>query len=218
MCQKEISMRKILLYFIFLLTMGSLAFAQEKQNTFPPGMKQTSLLAAALTATPTASRGQSESPDIRRERVLRTSQWAGLVAGAGISTLHLYWLTQDKGTGWKVWAIALPPILISSCVGMVTTRWAARQIMKGDPKPGKALLKGALYGAIDGTIILVASYLPLFITGHYLHVIHFNTIEGNYMLIKIVGVTIAGSVAYGGTVGLISGAAAGPAISLYLKF
>ena len=176
------------------------------------------LWTTALAALIPVSQMNQETELDRAEQVKRTGQWVGLLAGAGISTLHLYWMTQDRGTGWKVWATGIPPILISSYVGMVTTRWASEQIMKERPKPGKALLKGALFGAIDGSIILAASYLPLFVVGHYLGIIHFNNIEGNFMLFKIIGITLVGSMAYGGSVGAIAGGISGPVISLYMKF
>lgn len=73
-------------------------------------------------------------------------------------------------------------------------------------------------GAIDGTAILSASYLPLFIIGHYLDTIHFNNIERNFALLKIVGITVIGSIGYGISVGAIAGGISGPIISIFMEF
>lgn len=90
--------------------------------------------------------------------------------------------------------------------------------MKGNPKPWKAALKGAMYVAIDGAIILTASYVPFFITGHYLGIIHFHNFSDELIILKLVGTSALGGIVYGGTIGAIAGANSGPCISLYRKF
>jgi len=58
--------------------------------------------------------------------------------------------------------------------------------MKGNPKPGRAALKGAAYVSIDGAIILSASMAPLFIIGHYTDTIHFN-MSNDLIILKLLG-------------------------------
>jgi hypothetical protein len=68
---------------------------------------------------------------------------------------------------WKVLVIAIPPTTVSAYVGWTTTEWATRQTMAGKPKLWKRMLKGLLFGAIDGATILMISYIPFFIAGYY---------------------------------------------------
>ena len=204
--------------FLFILFMVAFVWAGgDRQFREHPGSRPFYLLTPLATAMSLKSASSGEENG-RLQSVQATARWMGALTGFSISALHLYWMIRDDGATWRVLATAIPPILISTYVGMVATEWATNRILSGDPPPGKASLKGALYGAIDGTVILLASYLPLFLLGHYLDTIHFNTIQGNFMELKIIGVTLVGSIAYGGTIGLVTGAVAGPVMSVYLKF
>lgn len=151
------------------------------------------------------------------KQALRVGRWVGAVGGAGIGLLHLYWLSMDKGLTWKVAATGIPSTVIAAYVGMITTEWATKQIMKGRPKPWKSALKGVMYGAMDGAVILTVSYLPFFITGHYLGTVHFN-FDNEWIIFRIIGATILGGIGYGGTFGAVVGAIAGPIISVYMEF
>ncbi len=160
--------------------------------------------------------------DTKETQCLRTGQWIGLLAGAGIGVLHTYWsikYTPDKHIPvWKHLTATIPATLIGSYVGSRIMRWATARIMDGKPKPAFAVLKGAFFGAIAGSAILAANYIPLFVFSHYLGTIRFNNLGRKNQLLKLIGISILGSVAYGGTFGAIAGAIYGPCIALYLHF
>lgn len=180
--------------------------------------KKMDLFSTCILTTLFATIKAGEDGTQKEEKVLNISKWVGGIAGGGISLVHLYWMIGDNGLTWKVAATGIPPILIAGYVGTISTKWAAEQIMKGNPAKGKAVLKGIFYGAIDGSIILFSSYLPLFLTGYYLDIIHFNNLSGGFIPLKILGIVAIGSIAYGGSVGAIAGALSGPIISSYMEF
>jgi len=163
-----------------------------------------------------------DKPNPRESRCLYTGQWLGLLSGAGIGLLHTYWsikYTPDPRIPiWKHLAAGIPPALLSAYVGKKTMKWATRQILKGNPKPAKALFKGAFYGAVAGTIILASNYAPFFIASYYLETIHFNKLGNGFVPIKLIGISVLGSIAYGGTFGAVAGAVYGPCISFYMRF
>ena len=88
---------------------------------------------------------------------------------------------------------------------------------RGNPKPVRAVLRGALYGAIDGAMVFTASMVPLLVIGHYMETIHFN-FDGDAILFKVIGAAILGGIGYGGTFGAAIGIIYGPSLSIYMKF
>lgn len=203
---------------VLFLSLPAFASAQNPLTSFGlPSYSSNFHTILAPSATTT-----KHSLSARENQCLRTGQWIGLFTGAGLGILHTYWsikYTPDKNIPiWKHLVAGIPATLISSYVGSKTMRWATDRIMAGKPKPLFAVFKGAFYGAIAGTIILASNYIPLFVASHYLGTIHFNKIHGRYQVLKLIGISILGSVAYGGTFGAIAGAVYGPCISLYLKF
>jgi hypothetical protein len=134
--------------------------------------------------------------------------------------LQIYWSTTGVsgvyGPLWKNVVTGIPSSIVGACVGIKTTVWATEQIMKGSPRPGKATLRGALYGALDGAIILASSLIPLLIIGHYAGTIHFN-LSDDYIVLKLLGSAMLGGTLYGGSIGLAVGALYGPCISIYLR-
>ena len=154
-------------------------------------------------------------------RSLKTGRLLGAVAGSTMGIAQIYWSATNMsgvhGPLWKNVITGVPSSIIGGYVGYKTTEWATKQILCGNPKPGKAVLKGALYGAIDGTIVLTASMLPLLVIGHYMETIHFN-FDGDAILFKLIGSSIMGGLAYGGTFGGTIGIIYGPCLSIYMKF
>ena len=157
-----------------------------------------------------------EANTFKKKRCLKVGRWVGAISGSAIGLLHFYWLSMDESLSWKTAATGIPAIVVSAYVGMRATEWATKQIMKGKPKPWKAALKGAMYGAIDGAIILTVSHVPFFITGHYLGTADFS-FSDDLIILKIVGASILGGALYGGTCGAVVGAVCGPCISLYMR-
>ena len=159
--------------------------------------------------------------NLRKEHCLRAGYWTGMAAGGGVGILHTYWSIRYKDNGipnWKPLAAAIPSAVVSTYVGAHTTRWMVKKIMQGEPKIGMAILKGAFYGTITGTVILASSYIPFFLISHYLDTIEFNDLGDDYIPLKLVGVSILGGFAYGGSIGFVVGGVAGPCISLYMNF
>ena len=157
----------------------------------------------------------------REDRCIRTGQCIGAISGAFMGLAHIYWsatgVSGIYGPLWKNLITGIPSAILGAYVGAKTMKWSTRRIMKGDPKPGRAALKGAFYGAVSGTIILTASLAPLLITGYYMDTIHFN-MSDDLMILKLLGTAAAGGIVYGGTFGAAVGVVYGPSISLYMKF
>ncbi len=78
-------------------------------------------------------------------------------------------------------------------------------------------MKGALYGAMHGTVVLTASMVPLLVIGHYMETIQFN-FDGDDILLKVIGAAVLGGIGYGGTFGATIGIIYGPSLSIYMKF
>ncbi len=155
------------------------------------------------------------------DRCIRTGQWIGAISGSAMGLACIYWratgVSGVHGPFWKSLVTGIPSAIIGSYVGAKTTKWTIRRIMEGNPKPGRAALKGAAYGAIDGAIILTASMVPLLIIGHYTDTIHFN-MSNDLIILKLLGASAMGGTLYGGMIGATVGAVYGPCISLYMKF
>jgi len=154
-------------------------------------------------------------------KCLKTGRVLGVVGGGTMGLAHIYWsatnMTNTSEPLWKNVVTGVPSSLIGGYVGYKTTEWATKQILKGNPKVGKALLKGALYGGIDGAITFTASLLPLFILGEYMGTIEFN-FDSDEMFLGLIGSTILGGIGYGGTFGATIGIVYGPTLSIYMKF
>jgi len=164
---------------------------------------------------------QSEQFKEKERQCLRTGRLLGIVSGSAMGVAHLYWRATGTsgvhGPMWKSVVAAVPSIIIGSWVGKKTTEWTTRQILKGEPSPAKAILKGAGYGALNGAVAFTSSLIPLLIIGHYMDVIHFN-MDKDWIFLKIVGVSMLGGTVYGATIGATVGAVYGPCIAFYMKF
>ena len=154
-------------------------------------------------------------------KCLKTGRVLGVVGGGTMGLAHIYWsATNMSGTSeplWKNIVTGVPSSLIGGYVGYKTSEWATKQILKGNPKPGKAILKGALYGGIGGAITFTASIVPLFVIAQYMETIQFN-FDSEEMILGLVGTSILGGIGYGGTYGATIGIIYGPSLSIYMKF
>ncbi len=121
------------------------------------------------------------------------------------------------GPLWKNVVTGIPSSLIGGYVGNRTSGWITRKFLEGNPKPGTAIFKGALYGAIHGTTLLTASMVPLLVVGHYMDTIHFN-FEGEETLFKVLGAAVLGGIVYGSALGATFGIIYGPSLSIYMNF
>lgn len=155
------------------------------------------------------------------DNCLKTGRVLGVVGGSIMGLAHIYWsATNMTGTSeplWKNIVTGVPSSLIGGYVGYKTSEWTTKQILKGNPKPGKAILKGALYGGLGGAITFTATMVPLLVIGQYMETIQFN-FDGNAILFKVIGAAVLGGIGYGGTFGATIGIIYGPSLSIYMKF
>ncbi len=154
-------------------------------------------------------------------KCLKTGRFLGVIGGGTMGMAHIYWsatnMSDESEPLWKNVVTGVPSSLIGGYVGYKTSEWATKQILKGNPKPGKAILKGALYGGIDGAITFTASLLPLFVIGQHMETIQFN-FDSDEIFLGLIGSTILGGIGYGGTFGATIGIIYGPSLSIYMKF
>jgi hypothetical protein len=154
-------------------------------------------------------------------KCLKTGRVLGVVGGGTIGLAHIYWSATNMsgvhGPLWKNILTGVPSSVIGGYVGYKTSEWATKQILKGNPKPGKAILKGAFYGGIDGAVTFTASLIPLLIIGHYMETIEFN-FDGDAILLQVIGAAVLGGIGYGGMFGVSLGIIYGPTLSIYMKF
>jgi len=159
--------------------------------------------------------------DQRYNNCIKIGHALGVVGGGTMGLAHIYWsattMSDESEPLWKNFVTGVPSSIIGGYVGYRTSEWATKQILKGNPKPGKALLKGALYGGIDGAITFTASLLPLFIIGDYMNTIEIN-FDSDEVFLGLIGSTILGGIGYGGTFGATIGIIYGPSLSIYMKF
>ena len=152
---------------------------------------------------------------------LKIGRTLGVVGGGTLGLAHIYWSATNKTSTdeplWKNFITGIPSSIIGGYVGYKTSEWATKQIIKGNSKPSKAILKGALYGGIDGAITFTASVVPLFIIGHYMKTIEFN-FDSDEMIFGLIGSSILGGIGYGGTFGIAIGIIYGLTLSIYMKF
>ena len=185
-------------------------------------MKKSSLFLLLFFISITyAQTNQINDFNYKYNRSLKTGRIVGVVAGSTMGIAHIYWSATNMsgvhGPLWKNIITGVPSSIIGGYVGYKSTEWATKQVLRGNPKPGQAVLKGALYGAIDGAIVFTASMVPLLVIGHYMDTIQFN-FEGDAILFKVIGAGIIGGISYGGIFGTTIGIIYGPSLSIYMKF
>ena len=206
----------VLMIFLPVIACGQSDFSSNYELTM-----NKHILATGLTGVVFLTKTISDQSQNRVEKVLQTARWLGAAGGSFMGVAHIYWratgVSGTYGPMWKNLLTGIPSSIVGAYVGIKTTEWATKQIMKGSPKPGKAALKGMLYGAIDGTVTLAAGLILLLIIGHYTGTIHFN-FNNEMIVFKLLGSAIAGGFVYGATFGAVVGGIGGPYISLYLKF
>ena len=155
------------------------------------------------------------------DQCLKTGRILSVVAGSTMGIAQIYWSATNMsgvhGPLWKNVITGIPSSIIGGYVGYSTSEWITSRFLDGSPKPGVAVLKGALYGAIHGTVVLTASMVPLLVIGHYMETIHFN-FDGDAILFKVIGSAVLGGIVYGGTIGATFGIIYGPSLSIYMKF
>ncbi len=155
----------------------------------------------------------------RESRCYTTARWMGVFGGSFMGTAGLIWnatgISGAEGSFGEQLLCSIPSIALGSYVGVRMTEWMTRRILKGNPKPGRAALKGAAYGFITGAVTLTASFIPLLVIGKAVGTIDFNN-DPNYA--QILGASALGGTAFGGTYGIMTGTVYGPFLSLYLRF
>jgi len=166
----------------------------------------------------------SAQPD-REEQCLKAARYVGAFSGGFMGVAHMYWAATGvsgiHGPMWKNVVTGLPSAVFGSYVGSKTAQWAAKRFMRRKPKLVKSVIKGAGYGTLSGMIIFTASITPILVTGYCMDTIHFNdhdAIGGNPTVLKVLGIAVLGGTLYGGTYGVMVGAAGGPVISWYMEF
>lgn len=197
---------------IFLLSfVCAIPFVLNAQSTFnlnSISVPEKYSMSSGLVPTSLLTNTTSDDLNVRETNVLRASRWVGAVAGSFMGVAQIYWratgVSGPRGPMWKNVLTGIPSSIIGSYVGIKMTEWSAKQIMNGSPKPGKAVFKGMLYGAIDGTVTLAAALAPLLIIGHYADTIDFN-VSNEMIVFKLLGSAVAGGLVYGGTFGAVVG-------------
>jgi len=166
----------------------------------------------------------SSAPDnqaVKRERCLRAGRIIGGAAGSFMGMAQIYWsatgMSGVHGPVWKNVVTGVPSSLIGGYVGAKTTEWMAGKLLDDKPGPGRAVWRGALYGAAAGAVTFTAEMIPLLIIGHYMDTIHFN-MDQDLIVFKLLGASVLGGLVYGGTFGAMGGAVYGPCISWYMDF
>jgi hypothetical protein len=163
----------------------------------------------------------TDNLNYKYNKCIKFGRTLGVVGGGTMGLAHIYWSTTNmSGTSeplWKNVVTGVPSSLIGGYVGYKTSEWTTKQILKGNPKPGKAILKGALYGGIGGAITFTASVVPLLVIGQYMETIQFN-FDGDAILFKVIGTAVLGGIGYGGLFGANIGIIYGPSLSIYMKF
>ena len=157
-------------------------------------------------------------PADREDQCLRTARLVGGISGSTIGLITLYagtFLDDIEGPYWKTLAIGVPTTVVGVWVGMRGTEWMTRKLLAGRDKVPGAAVKGFLYGLLDGALIGSAGFLTALTLGHITGGIEFNDDPG---LLEVMGMSILGGIAYGGTFGATVGLVYGPCISLYMEF
>jgi len=157
----------------------------------------------------------------RYNQCLKTGRILGAAIGSTMGIAQIYWSATNMsgvhGPLWKNVVTGVPSSIIGGYVGYRASEWATEQILRGNPKLGQSILRGAYYGAIDGAITFTASMLPLLVIGHYMDTIRFN-FNKEMILLKLIGTGVLGGIAYGGVFGAAIGIVYGPSLSIYMQF
>ena len=163
----------------------------------------------------------TEDLNYKYNRSLKTGRIISTIAGSTMGIAQIYWSATNMsgvhGPLWKNVVTGVPSALIGGYVGYSTSEWTTKRFLDGKPKPGHALLKGALYGAVHGAVVFTASMVPLLVIGHLMETIQFN-FDGDEIFLGLIGTTILGGIGYGGTYGATIGIIYGPSLSIYMKF
>ncbi|MBC8278970.1 MAG: hypothetical protein H8E46_12115 [FCB group bacterium] len=166
----------------------------------------------------------SSAPDnqaVKRERCLRAGRIIGGAAGSMMGMAQIYWsatgMSGVHGPVWKNVVTGVPSSLIGGYVGVKMTEWMTGKLLDDKPGPGRAVWRGALYGAAAGAVTFTTEMIPLLIIGHYMDTIHFN-MDQDLIVFKLLGASVLGGLVYGGTFGAMGGAVYGPCISWYMDF
>lgn len=203
--------------FLFILT-PHITFSHSTYRLSP--FRGSGAIHPTFTAVKNAA-PEENTASCREQRCLTAGKWVGVAAGSFMGVAHICWTMYDvsgiHGSFGKNIATAVPSAFVGGYVGSKTTPWMTKQIMRGNPGRGRAALRGAGYGALNGAIILSSSMIPLFLMGHALDTIHFNTSE-EMIELKLIGISVLGGIAFGGMYGAIIGTAYGTGISLYMRY
>ncbi|MBO8131392.1 MAG: hypothetical protein H0Z29_07735 [Candidatus Marinimicrobia bacterium] len=158
----------------------------------------------------------------REQKVSYFSRYFGVAAGSLIGIAFTYFAATDvpgfHGPKWKNLLTVTPALISGPIMGKYVVSKLTDRLLKAKPKPVKGLLLGSLYGAIAGTVIFTSCFAPMLITGNYLGTIKFNNMPKDYIVIRLLGASIAGGIAYGGTFGALIGAGCGIGISFYIGY
>ena len=149
------------------------------------------------------------SDNIKRDKILKSSQILGLFAGALAGTATVFWsITDDLDNDTPLYVdtlSAFPSILIGSYTGIKTAQWAvSRMIENSEDSYFAFFIKGVFLSSLSGAVILTSSLFPLFAAGHYTDSINFN-VDGDSSLLRIAGLSISGGTAYGAVFGALIG-------------
>ena len=179
------------------------------------------ILLAGFLSTSFTQDLNTEDFNFKYNQCLKTGRILSTVAGSTMGIAHIYWSATNMsgvhGPLWKNVVTGVPSSLIGGYVGYSTSEWITKRFLDGNPKPGTAILKGALYGAVHGATVLTASMVPLLVIGQYMETIQFN-FDGEAILFKVIGAAVLGGIGYGGTFGATFGIVYGPSLSIYMKF
>lgn len=158
----------------------------------------------------------------KERSVKKFANLAGYASGSLVGVAHIYFISSHvtgyHGPQWKNYLTVAPSLVIGPMVGKYAVKWMTDRMLKRRLKPLHAVVPGALYGALCGTVICSTCVAPILICGYLLDTIHFNRIKENYVIPQLIGMSILGGAVYGGTVGAIAGSFYAPAISVYMKF
>ncbi len=214
---------------LFLVTLFSFGFAVDTihgSTLLVPGVqKEVPFYGKNFNANKNLNNSpisETEASNERAKTIIEISKWVGVGLGAAIGILHLYWsIRYTPNTEiplWKHLVSGVPPGIISAIVGGLTLPWITKLIMNSKPGIITAGLKGAMFGALAGSIVLASNYIFFLPLSYYLGTIHFNNMEGNYIFLKLLGMAVLGSIAYGGTFGAVAGVFYGPSISIAMRY
>jgi hypothetical protein len=155
----------------------------------------------------------------RKKRLTAVARGAGVAGGSLMGVAALVWnatgVDGAEGSFGEQLLGSVPSIALGSYVGLKMSDWMVHRIMRGEPGPLRAGLRGALYGFAAGSVTLTASLAPLFVIGRAAGTIDFNN-DPNYL--QILGSSALGGIAFGGPDGLLFGCMFGPSVSLSLRF